>query len=646
MFTKIIWTLGIVLILLVLIALYRRFFLHKRSIEHLPIRMMGFHELPAIPFILSELPLTLSRISKRQAEAKQAKAGLTTEYTIKDETATAYAFAFGENYLPLEEQISFKNIKAETKDFFAYQKFTETSQLSQKLKNTHESPADMAESLKADGPKPPLTTLSLDEPAQFSMAWSTFNNLHQKASAQWLEHWSKSLTDAEEATKQFWKIISQYSAAYNLLIVEKITKANKDKFTQIWTPEAEEAYETQQLFGIDLGIFECLELNEAKGSVRFTPAVCMLLRQDAGTKQLLPFSISVAGKNGNNKQIYDRKTAQPAAWLYAMQASKTAATVYGIWIGHVYHWHIVNATMIMNLLNHVPDTHALSKLIAPQARYTIGFNESLLFLWKIIAPPTSLTTSHQLLELLDKFAKKRLFFDDDPKATLEKMNIRKEDFSVEKDWDTYPVVAYYLKIWDLVAEYVEVFVEVTYPSDEAVREDKALASWLRNAADPHKGNIKGLPELLNRHNLKMVLCSLLYRMTVHGIPNLENTLSPAMTFVANYPPCLQNSHIPSPSSSFDTKELLTYLPTTGTIGEMINFYYTFIHTAPYETFVPLLGVDDKLFFSGGAEDRRNQALMTFREGLSAFVEEYSKDNQLIEPLGSPQIHQWSLSVEV
>ena len=28
------------------------------------------------------------------------------------------------------------------------------------------------------------------------------------------------------------------------------------------------------------------------------------------------------------------------AWLYALQAAKTSITVWGIWLGHVYHWHI------------------------------------------------------------------------------------------------------------------------------------------------------------------------------------------------------------------------------------------------------------------------------------------------------------------
>lgn len=631
------------------VVLYRRFILKESTITHLPLQKMGFHHIPAVPFVFSELVVTLARIAGREAQAKQAKAGLTTEYTIQGITANAFAFTFGGQHTPLDQYQAFKELHQEVEHFFAEQKYNQTPFLEQKLKtethDLHESP----NFIKSDG-NPPLTSLFLDKPEQFSIAWTTLGNLYQNAAEQCLPKWSKSLTDAEEATQQFWALVAQYSAAYNLLIVQKLNQQTYSKFKThfhtIWNDEIEALYQTGKLYAIDLRIFETLTLQEAEGFIRFTPAVCMLLQQDATSKKLLPMAISVAGNQGSNRQFYLKGQASDSAWLYAMQASKAAVTLYGIWIGHVYHWHIVNAAMIMTMLDNIPTNHSIYQLLAPQSKYTIGFDESLLFLWKVIAPPTSLTTSMQLIQLLDTFAKDRLFFDDDPKTTLQKMGIQKEDFTVEKDWDAFPVVGYYMSIWEMVEEYTTTFVRASYPNDASVLADTHLQNWINASSNPHKGNIKGLPVIDSRQNLIDVLASLIYRKTAHGIPNLENTLTPALTFVANYPPCLQNNMIPEPDSTFDTKELLRYLPNTGTIGLMITFYYTFIYTTPYETFVPLSGVAEDLFFEGGLSDERNVALVKFRKQLIAFIDQYTHENQIITPLNSPQYHQWSLSVEV
>ena len=43
--------------------------------------------------------------------------------------------------------------------------------------------------------------------------------------------------------------------------------------------------------------------------------------------------------------------------------------------------------------------------------------------WSALAPPTSIATGWQFLELLDLYAKGRQFFDDDPTTTLEKFGV-------------------------------------------------------------------------------------------------------------------------------------------------------------------------------------------------------------------------------
>jgi hypothetical protein len=141
----------------------------------------------------------------------------------------------------------------------------------------------------------------------------------------------------------------------------------------------------------------------------------------------------------------------------------------------------------------------------------------------------------------------------------------------------------------------------------------------------------------NRAALERVLTSLLYRVTVHGIARLQSTANPALTFVANFPHCLQRTDIPRPRARLSTRTLLTYLPNTETIGEAVNFYFIFAFSTPYEPFIPLRGVDAQLFFPGGRGDRRNRALIDFRNGLAAFINDYQPDE--------PQRFQWPLNIE-
>lgn len=118
---------------------------------------------------------------------------------------------------------------------------------------------------------------------------------------------------------------------------------------------------------------------------------------------------------------------------------------------------------------------------------------------------------------------------------------------------------------------------------------------------------------------------------------MASTANPALTFLPNFPPCLQNATIPDPGADFDTETLLSYLPRTGTIGLMLTFYFTFVFSAPYVPFIPEGGVEADLFYPGGVNDPRNQALIRFRQELMAFLDSYQPDN--------PQLHQWPRNIE-
>jgi hypothetical protein len=595
------------------------------DIDHLPLRLIGLDHIPAVPVELDGLIDTALKLVDRAKQTEPARQGLSNTYTIDGTTAEAITFLFGDQ-----------------SDQARREALATLAQLCE------QRPAKVAsglvgvlaagdEKFRAPDASSP-TALSLDAADQWSISWTNERDVYAKA-LPLLPAWSSTLTDPDAASAEFWPTIAAHGFAYNLLIAQKIDHAAglKRQFAELWDDAWDDAAAAGALYVIDLSIFASLRPITVSGFTRFTPSTITLLQQDPTTKALTPIAVRVAGHNDDGHRLFSRARASSSAWLYALQAAKVSITVYGIWLGHVYHWHIVTASMQMTMYNNLPDDHPLYRLLAPQSKYLFQFDEILLLLWDFIAPPTSVGSPLSFLRLLDRFAKGRGYFDDDPKNTLRSLGIKQQDFSWQQPWDRYPIVADFLTVWDAVEDYVGQVVDASYTSDAEVAADRPLQRWMAAAADPDEGNIRGLPPMTSRTALQQVLTSMLYRIVVHGSSRMNATANPALTFVANFPPCLQDAKIPAVDARLDTKELLAFLPRTGTIGLMVTFYYTFVFSAPYVPLIPAGGVEADLFFPGGMADPRNQALVAFRRKMVDFMQQYQPD--------APQIQQWPLNIE-
>jgi Lipoxygenase len=385
---------------------------------------------------------------------------------------------------------------------------------------------------------------------------------------------------------------------------------------------------------IDFRIYETLQAQQVGGFPRFTPSTVTVLVQDAATKALTPELIRVAD-GGNQPKVFSRQgSTTPSAWVYALQAAKVSVTVYGVWIGHVYHWHIVTAAMLMTMFESLSANNPARKLLEPHSSYVIPFDDVLLLGWSSLAPPTSIATAWQFLELIDLYAKARQFFDDDPTTTLEQLGLTESDFTAQEPWDQYPIVGQLLAIWNATGRYVNTYVDQAYPTDQDVQRDQELQKWIAQSSKEDGGNVRGLAAMDSKDALKRVLHSLIYRITAHGSARLYRSGNPALTFVANFPPCLQDATIPDPTVSFDTQALLRFLPRTGTIGSMLHFYFTFWASTPYVPFVPIGGLETELFFDDALS---NQALIELRRFIAGFIESFEPE--------TPQIWQWPRNIE-
>ena len=613
-------------------------------IPHIPLQFLGLVDIPAIPFVVDSIPNTLTLLTARSFEVLQSKNGLNNTFSIGGQDATGFAFMFGRkgpsNVPAMDKEALLQILQTQDIDTLL-----EPANIKDLLQRSDRSQLNLSDD--------PITELSLTDAKQFALSWTTFYNIYAKASANLLTPWAATLTDVHTATQEFWPTISKYGLAYNLLILQKVNHQQLNMMKQSLDSSISDHYNLDKLSGegnlyvIDMTIFNSLEVNQVEGFPRFTPGSFTLLEQDSTTRELTPFTVIVSGQSGSNSRTYVRGVCSDGAWLYALQAAKTSVTVYGIWLGHVYHWHIVTAAMAMTMYNNLPKTHDLFHLLDRQSQYLIEFNEVLLLLWGSIAPPSSVTSAWQFLNLADTFAKGRNFFDDDPLATLNNLGLNQQDFTTDPThpWNQYPIAGKLLDIWKISHSYVVEMVNTTYSTDIDVANDSALQAWMSAAGDPNEGNIKGLPTMNTKEALIDVLTSYIYRITAHGSSRLIESANPALTFVANFPPCFQLTDIPAPSANISEENLLKYLPKTGAIGEMIAFYYIFTFSAPYDSLIPVEGLNADLPFSD-LQDARNAALVQFRKDIATFIDKFVAESQLPGyPADAPQYQQWSANVE-
>jgi len=604
---------------------------------------------------LEEIIETVGNLIARNQYLIQAKDGLSIEYTLGGITATAERFLFG-----TEDQVegaAFLRVLLTYVELFLSRLFPDNShqdriasvfselrgrlelRAARPLMRLRRSGPSTTSSTPASSTTDDYSAFTLETPDQFTIGWTTFQDLFRHGYPH-VDEYVKAVTDPEAATLQFWPMIRSTALPYNLFVLRKLAAATvadyRTNFGTGWLSEYDDLLHAGNLYGIDMTFFSGLPPeNLSNSTVRFTPNSMALLTMD-GKKNLTPVAVYVADpQDVNNAQTY---TPKSPAWIYALLAVKTSMTVYGIWLGHVYTQHIVTAAMLMTAVNTLPPTNIVYQLLAPQSNYLVAFDLVLMLAWSSLSPPTSISDTGKFLSLCNAFSARHDFFSTDPANMLATLN--PDDFTDpainNEVWNLYPNAQVVQKIWAMVAGYVGAVVDTGYANDSAVAADKDLAKWIGNSSTI--GNVAGLPKMNSKAALKAVVASVLYRITFHGLGRLRNAGAPDPPFAPNYPPCLQSTGIPDPSTPLSTADLLKYLPNTGTLGNLTTFYYIFSYNAPYVPLVPYKGPEDELFFDQSQYPGANQALIDFRKGIESFISSFQPD--------WVQTGQWERNIEL
>ncbi len=601
-------------------------------VNSLKLHDWGFYNCPAIPFWADSSGApdpthwqgTIAQLTQRAQEGADAYKGLSTKYTIGGHPdIKAYEFLYGS-----------------------------------------EPPGS------APDPSNPVCYLPLDEAGQFTLPWTKYDGVYTD-SLDLRDAFADTLKNSHKdvATKRFWPTIASFGIPYNLLVLSKVdterTAELKAEFGDAWDAEAmDDKVAAGLAYEIDtriIGVVDSYTPPIPGSAVRFAPGCLVLLTQDPQSKALTPVVIKLYTADAS--RVYPKGDD---AWIYALQAAKTSITVWGIWLGHVFHWHIPTAAMQMTMYNALPPGHPLWTLLQPQSQSLIDFDFVLLQIPEMfahISPPTPVAGPMPLLALLDRYAAGRDFFDLDPLRELAKNRIDVKDFTTAKgkDWDMYPLAGHLIRIWTICHGFVKVVVDELYTTDPEVAADTGLQAWITASKDSDKGNVR-LPDITTRPLLIELLTSLLYRVTAHGAGSLTSVVNPALAFVSNFPPCLQSTEMPEAGSELSDAELLERMPYTGTMGTMSTFYFTFAYSEPYVPAIPKGGDNLDPYWPvdpGTPSDQAcNAALFKYRAEIRSFVKAYTDawNEELARIRGLPtgpvpsyaqnQAEQWPRSIEI
>ena len=273
--------------------------------EHFKLPRLHLHELglkhvPAVPVDIAAMLDTLVKLGIREKQGEQAYESLSRTYTIAGRTDRARLSVFGAQAAGANRAAARASLQA----------FLSTDPadislgaLAERLKEQDEALAHGANGGGGD----PLTRLSLDDPGQWSMSWTTFPDVYGAGRPR-LDEWAATVdvTHPDKATEAFFPTNAREGLASNLLLKKKVDGADvvtwRELFGMHWTAALDAAAQAGLLYVIDLRLYESLQPQTAAGAPRFTPSTVVVLAQDAATKALTPELIRVAG-GGNQRAI-------------------------------------------------------------------------------------------------------------------------------------------------------------------------------------------------------------------------------------------------------------------------------------------------------------------------------------------------------
>ncbi|MCH81404.1 seed lipoxygenase, partial [Trifolium medium] len=267
----------------------------------------------------------------------------------------------------------------------------------------------------------------------------------------------------------------------------------------------EEALDGKRLFILDyhdafMPYLERINLDAKAYATR-----TILFLKDDGTLKPIAIELSLPRPNGvqygSESKVYlpADKDVESTIWLLAKAHVIVNDSCYHQLMSHWLNTHAVIEPFIIATNRHLSVLHPINKLLYPHFRDTININglarQALINAGGIIEQ--TFLPGPNSIEISSAVYKNWVFTDQALPADLIKRGIAVEDPSSPHGLrlliEDYPYAVDGLEIWDAIKAWVEDYVALYYPTDDAVQKDTEIQTWWKEAVEKGHGDLKDKP---------------------------------------------------------------------------------------------------------------------------------------------------------
>ncbi|XP_045790608.1 seed linoleate 9S-lipoxygenase-like [Trifolium pratense] len=231
----------------------------------------------------------------------------------------------------------------------------------------------------------------------------------------------------------------------------------------------------------------------------------ILFLKDDGTLKPIAIELSLPHPNGvqygSESKVFlpADEGAESIIWLLAKAHVIVNDSCYHQLMSHWLNTHAVVEPFIIATNRHLSVLHPINKLLYPHFRDTININglarQALINAGGIIEQ--TFLPGPNSIEISSAVYKNWVFTDQALPADLIKRGLAVEDPSsphgLRLAIEDYPYAVDGLEIWDAIKAWVEDYVSLYYPTDEAVQKDTEIQTWWKEAVEKGHGDLKDKP---------------------------------------------------------------------------------------------------------------------------------------------------------
>jgi arachidonate 15-lipoxygenase len=219
----------------------------------------------------------------------------------------------------------------------------------------------------------------------------------------------------------------------------------------------------------------------------FAPKALFALPRGEGTRRLRPIAIQ-CGQDPRSYPIFT--PADGSAWQKAKLTVSVADFIHHEMISHLGRTHLLIGPFVMATRRRLPDRHPLSVLLRPHFEGTLAINEAAqsgliargAVVDKALAGTIEASRALTVATLAEPYFNAGALPDD-----LAARGVTSPDLD-------YPYRDDALLVWRAIERWVEAYVELYYPGDDAVAADPDLRAWAAEIAAPDGGRVPGFGE--------------------------------------------------------------------------------------------------------------------------------------------------------